>query len=276
MNTAPIVLSPAKTHILELLSDVSRATIFQTGNKNNVLTPKTKGASTLRGNEKHFKELVELKFIRKVPPIIEKNKGVSRFQYYELTFRGESYVGARNTPKFPISGPKGYEHQCAVQTSVIAIREALGERISVEYEPELKKYGRRIDAIITTESGRVLLVEVERSKGIPDLVKDIRNRYKIVDLKQFPKGTKWYYVINCTKSKNNQKKREDYSIIDPKFIYEKDYSHLKIRTVEFLNDLLPEIKDLPSWDFRFACLHEFEDFGKGIWRAPGKKETFKI
>jgi len=258
-----------KLKILEHIGDCKRVTHYHLTNKRNI-NAKEGGASKLRNITVHITGLEKAGYVRKADQGIIR-EGRYRTQYYELTRKGSEKVGIQNSCDFPIKYPSE-EHQYGLQTAVTAVYLTRGERATIEYAPKKTKYGYHLDALLHYHD-RSYIVEFERSKGLLELANEIRTRDKLLNFKKLCDGSKILYVINCTKNKN--KESLNTKSVNPIYLYD-EVNEAEKRVEQFLNELLNELKDLPSWKYRFACLHEFEQFGEGIWRAPGKKETFKI
>jgi len=147
--------------------------------------------------------------------------------------------------------------------------------MTVEYprgdKAGVQKYGFKVDAIVHLDDGPTIDVEFENAKSFPAVVKAARDRDKKIIL---PKNGKIFWIINSTRNANKNSKNVRH--VDPSAIHDVPDPIMEKKTEKFLADFLYEIRDLPSHKHRVACLHEFESFGEGIWRAPSKKETFKL
>jgi hypothetical protein len=262
-------MTEARLKILNHLGTTKRATIYHLTNKRG-MGLNTKASNSARGMAFRIAYLEKNGFIKKTDQGIVR-EGVYRTQYYELTKKGASRIGRNHSVDFPIHYPS-IEHQYGLNTIVSSIYLNQDEPVVAEYPADKKKYGYRPDCVMHFLD-KSYIVEFERSKGMDELVKHVRQRDKILDTKSLPKDHKFIYVLNITKSKN--KNNLISMAVDPVYIYD-EYNQNEKREEEFMLEFMDKIKDLPSWRYRVQILPNFEKFGEAIWYAPGKKEKFKL
>lgn len=258
-------MKQTKIEILKYFGAVRRATHYHLANMKGLSTPGSKGANRIRNVAYHLKQLTAMKLIT---PCSQAESSVYsekyRHQYFELTTKGAREVGIEDHKLFGIfsTHDPSYPHQYGLQTAISSIYLNCGFSHFKAYFPaDKKELGYRPDAIIETNKGK-FIIEHERCKSMNDLVKDIRKRDKLVT----KKGYQFLYIINVDRAKNS---------VDPTWLYDHE-SKFEKGVEQFMKDLLHEIRDLPSYKYRFQVLHNFERFGDGVWLAPGKKETFKL
>lgn len=263
--------------VLKMICTLGRVTEHHLTIARSVSVPNSKGANKLKGTDNHIKILVKKGLIEKIPNNIVR-KEMARWQYFQATDAGFADAGIKQNREygfFPIEKENDKEHQHGLMTVLAGIYLAYNSFITVEYprgnKAGVHKYGFKVDAIVHVDEGPTFNVEFENAKSFNAVSKVFRERDKKIIL---PKNGKIIWVFNSTRNAN--KNSVNVRCIDPSAIHDEPNPIMERKTEKFVADLLYENRDLPSHKHRVACLHEFEDFGNGIWRAPGKRETFKI
>ena len=258
-------------NILHQIITLGRATEHHLTPFRSVSVPNSNGANKLRATDLHIKRLLEKGFIEKVPNHMVKRE-TARWQYYQATDDGYSFMNMEQHRDYGFfSIGKNPEHQHGLMTCLASLYPAYQGDMEVEHGPRADKYGYNVDAVVHPSDHPSLLVEFESSKGFNELVNDIRTRDKKLKI---PKDWKILYILNNTRNAN--KNSRNFNVMEPSRIHDIPDPDMERKTEKFLADLLYELRDLPSYRYRFACFHEFQHFHESVWRAPGKRESFKI
>lgn len=224
----------------------------------------------MRNTAFHFKALIAQKLIKPCRQDINTlYSGMYRTQYFELTEKAREALEAPNPATFSISSPH-HQHQYGLQIVMSSLYKIFEDKsVFIDYKNEdyfSEDYKYHPDAVMEVD-GKRYIIEFERSRGLNELANEMIKRDKKINNATF------IYVICATFSKNKSS-TNDYTV-KPTEIYDR-INPLEKRVESFVTALMPLIKDLPSHKYYIACLHEFDKFNQGIWRKPGKRETFKI